>query len=72
MSALSDHYGSSRPFNFVLGFAAPAALMLALLIGVGVGTYSSVYVAGTLLVWLKLTRDDLIPPVVEEEADERP
>jgi len=25
-----------------------------------------------LLVWLKLTRDDLIPPVVEEEADERP
>ncbi|WP_213574130.1 protein translocase subunit SecF [Stutzerimonas kunmingensis] len=45
---------------------------LALLIGVGVGTYSSVYVAGMLLVWLKLTRDDLIPPVVEEEADERP
>ncbi len=45
---------------------------LALLIGVGVGTYSSVYVAGTLLVWLKLTRDDLIPPVVEEAADERP
>ncbi len=45
---------------------------LALLVGVGVGTYSSVYVAGTLLVWLKLTRDDLIPPVVEEEADERP
>ncbi|HBW08589.1 MAG TPA: protein translocase subunit SecF [Pseudomonas sp.] len=45
---------------------------LALLIGVGAGTYSSVYVAGMLLVWLKLTRDDLIPPVVEEEADERP
>lgn len=45
---------------------------LALLIGVGAGTYSSVYVAGIFLVWLKLTRDDLIPPVVEEEADERP
>lgn len=45
---------------------------LALLIGVGAGTYSSVYVAGMLLVWLKLTRDDLIPPVVEEEGDERP
>lgn len=44
---------------------------LALLIGVGVGTYSSVYVAGMLLVWLNLTRDDLIPPVVEE-VDERP
>ena len=44
---------------------------LALLIGVGAGTYSSVYVAGMLLVWLKLTREDLIPPVVEE-VDERP
>ncbi|HCJ29561.1 MAG TPA: protein translocase subunit SecF [Pseudomonas sp.] len=44
---------------------------LALLIGVGAGTYSSVYVAGILLVWLKLSRDDLIPPVVEE-VDERP
>ncbi|MDA0424811.1 protein translocase subunit SecF [Stutzerimonas frequens] len=45
---------------------------LALLVGVGVGTYSSVYVAGMLLVWLKLTRDDLIPPVAEEEVDDRP
>ncbi|WP_217474894.1 protein translocase subunit SecF [Stutzerimonas stutzeri] len=44
---------------------------LALLIGVGAGTYSSVYVAGMLLVWLRLTRDDLIPPVVEE-VDELP
>ncbi|MGK9064649.1 protein translocase subunit SecF [Stutzerimonas chloritidismutans] len=44
---------------------------LALLIGVGAGTYSSVYVAGMLLTWLNLTRDDLIPPVVEE-VDERP
>lgn len=44
---------------------------LALLIGVGAGTYSSVYIAGILLVWLKLTRDDLIPPVVEE-VDELP
>ncbi|MGE6530470.1 protein translocase subunit SecF [Pseudomonas sp. NPDC077382] len=44
---------------------------LALLIGVGAGTYSSVYVAGMLLVWLSLTREDLIPPVVEE-VDELP
>ena len=44
---------------------------LALLVGVGAGTYSSVYVAGMLLTWLNLTRDDLIPPVVEE-VDERP
>lgn len=45
---------------------------LALFIGVGVGTYSSVYIAAVFLIWLKLTRDDLIPPVVEDEVDERP
>ncbi|AFN78625.1 protein translocase subunit SecF [Stutzerimonas nitrititolerans] len=44
---------------------------LALMIGVGAGTYSSIYIASILLIWLKLTREDLIPPVVEE-ADERP
>lgn len=45
---------------------------LALFIGVGVGTYSSVYIAAILLIWLKLTREDLIPPVTEDEVDETP
>lgn len=46
---------------------------LALFIGVAAGTYSSVYIANISLIWLKLTRDDLIPPAVEEtEADLRP
>lgn len=44
---------------------------LALMIGVGAGTYSSIYIASIFLIWLKLSRDDLIPPVVEE-VDERP
>ena len=44
---------------------------LALMVGVGVGTYSSVYIASILLIALKLTREDLIPPVVEE-VDETP
>ncbi|WP_341707618.1 protein translocase subunit SecF [Halopseudomonas sp.] len=44
----------------------------ALLIGVGVGTYSSIYIAGGLLVTMRLTRDDLIPPQVEEAVDDRP
>lgn len=48
-----------------------AGFSIALLVGVIAGTYSSVYIASTLLVWLGLTRDDLIPPVVEEE-DDRP
>jgi len=45
---------------------------LALLIGVGVGTYSSVYIASIFLLWLKLTVEDLIPPVVEHEVDDLP
>ena len=45
---------------------------LALFIGVAAGTYSSVYIASILLIWLKLTREDLIPPVVESAADDRP
>ncbi|MDX5373712.1 MAG: protein translocase subunit SecF [Pseudomonadaceae bacterium] len=45
---------------------------LALFIGVAAGTYSSVYIASILLIWLKLTREDLIPPVETEEVDERP
>ncbi|MBB6341567.1 preprotein translocase subunit SecF [Pseudomonas fluvialis] len=45
---------------------------LALFIGVSAGTYSSVYIASILLIWLKLTTEDLIPPAVAEEVDERP
>ena len=45
---------------------------LALLVGVTAGTYSSVYIASVMLVWTKLTRDDLIPPVEAEAVDDRP
>lgn len=45
---------------------------LALFIGVSAGTYSSVYIASILLIWLKLTSEDLIPPAASEEVDERP
>lgn len=44
----------------------------ALCIGVLCGTYSSVYIASILLIWVKLTREDLIPPVEAEAVDERP
>mgnify|MGYP001764796528 CR=1 FL=1 len=40
--------------------------------GVSAGTYSSVFIACVVLVWLKLTREDLIPPVEADAADERP
>ena len=47
---------------------------LALLIGVGAGTYSSIYIAAIALVWLKLTPEDLIPPPPSETEvlDETP
>lgn len=44
---------------------------LALFIGVIAGTTSSLYIANATLIWLKLGREDLIPPVVEQ-VDERP
>ncbi|MGE6791453.1 protein translocase subunit SecF [Pseudomonas guineae] len=48
------------------------AFSVALFVGVAAGTYSSIYIANVVLVWLDLTVDDLIPPLVEEEVDERP
>lgn len=44
---------------------------LALIIGVGIGTFSSVYVASALLIAIKLGREDLIPAKKENaEAEE--
>lgn len=45
---------------------------IALFVGVLAGTYSSIYIANVVLIWLSLTTEDLIPPVVEDAADERP
>jgi preprotein translocase subunit SecF len=56
----------------VFGGDTLANFALALLVGVVVGTYSSVYIGATVLVWLKLTVEDLIPPVAVEEVDETP
>lgn len=46
---------------------------VALIVGVGVGTYSSIYIASNILVYLKLSREDLIVPVKEnEDLDQLP
>lgn len=47
---------------------------LALLVGVVIGTYSSIYVAANALVMMGVCREDLIPPVKEdgEPLDEMP
>ena len=46
---------------------------LALFIGVLAGTYSSIYIANVVLIWLNLNSEDLIPPVATgKEVDDRP
>ena len=45
---------------------------LALFIGVLAGTYSSIYIANVVLIWLNLNSEDLIPPTKAEGVDDRP
>ena len=46
---------------------------IALFIGVLAGTYSSIYIANVVLIWLNLNSEDLIPPAAsEKEIDDRP
>ena len=47
----------------IFGGDVLANFAVTLLIGVAVGTYSSIYIGATLLVWLKLTSDDLTSPL---------
>lgn len=54
--------GGEMIFNFAL----------ALMVGIVVGTYSSIYVSSSLLLLLKVSREDLIPPELEEDADAMP
>lgn len=45
---------------------------IAMLLGIVIGTFSSIYVASALLLPLKLKREDLIPPPKEEHEEELP
>ena len=56
---------------FFLGGSKLHGFSLALIIGIVVGTYSSIYVAGSLALALGLTRQHLLPPT-KEALDERP
>ena len=42
----------------------------ALLVGVFIGTYSSIYVASNILILMGITKEDLIAPIVEKEGEE--
>ncbi len=58
---------------FFMGGAMIHGFATALLFGIAIGTYSSVFVASALAVILGATREDLMPTVVEKEgADSAP
>ncbi|WP_051168216.1 protein translocase subunit SecF [Marinospirillum minutulum] len=59
---------------FLLGGEMIHNFALALMVGIIVGTYSSIYIAGTLLLSMKVTREDLAIPIKEGvlEEDGRP
>ncbi|ABM03952.1 protein translocase subunit secF [Psychromonas ingrahamii 37] len=58
---------------FIFGGALIHGFATALLIGVIVGTYSSIYVASALAIKLGISREHMIPEVVEKEgADQDP
>ena len=56
----------------VFGGSTIFGFSIALLAGIVVGTYSSIYVAANLLLLLKVSREDLIPPPKEDEVDDMP
>ena len=45
---------------------------IALMIGVGIGTYSSIYVAATIMLAMDVDREDLLEPVEGELVDDLP
>lgn len=57
----------------IFGGESLGGFALVMLIGVAVGTYSSIYIAAPVLIWLKLVREDLLsPPSSDELRNSRP
>jgi preprotein translocase subunit SecF len=57
---------------FVLGGPSVHSFSVTLIVGVIVATYSSIYVSTNLAVAMGLSREDLLPPKMEEERDKMP
>lgn len=55
---------------FIFGGEAIHAFATALIVGVFIGTYSSIYVASTVALGLGVKKEDLMPPEVEKEGAE--
>lgn len=57
---------------FLLGGPSVHSFSVTLIVGVIVATYSSIYVSTSLAVALGVSRDDLLPPKLDEELDKAP
>lgn len=57
---------------FTFGGEIIHAFSIALLIGIIVGTYSSIYVAGTSVLLMGVTKADLMPPEKDDDKDANP
>jgi preprotein translocase subunit SecF len=58
---------------YLIGGELISGFAVALLVGIGVGTYSSIYIASAAALALGISKEDLIPPKKEgEELDELP
>jgi preprotein translocase subunit SecF len=58
---------------FFLGGEIIKGFSLALILGIGTGTYSTIYIATAIAIWLGVSKADLIPvPKEGAEVDARP
>jgi len=57
---------------FVLGGPSVHSFSVTLIVGVIVATYSSIYVSTSLAVALGVSREDLLPPKLDENVDDMP
>lgn len=58
---------------FIFGGEMIKGFAIALIVGVVIGTYSSIYVAANVLLYMHISKEDLMPPVKEgEEIDVLP
>ncbi|EXJ11232.1 protein translocase subunit SecF [Imhoffiella purpurea] len=55
---------------YLFGGEAISGFSLALIVGIFVGTYSTIYVATAIVIWLGLSKADLIPVPVKKEGAE--
>ncbi|MDT8399056.1 MAG: protein translocase subunit SecF [Pseudomonadales bacterium] len=53
---------------FLVGGESVRGFSMALIVGIGIGTYSSIFVAANVLVHMQVSKEDLMPPARDDEA----